>query len=72
MAGISHTSRVNTTMAASTTLKLMSFDVRSFDVLRLPAIPFMAPPKVLIIRGSDLIRLIIPPAAKARRPIYRI
>lgn len=69
MAGMSHTSRVRTTIARNTTLMEMSFDVRSFAFSFEPAMLFTAPPKVFRISGRDFIRLIMPPAASAPAPI---
>ena len=70
IAGTSHTAIVRTAIAISTILRLKSWAVRSVDVFDAPDILFSAPPNVVTIKGNDLIRLIIPPAAKAPAPIY--
>ena len=69
IAGTSHTSNVNTAITIRTIFILRSCSVRRLPALPAPFILFKAPINVLIISGKDLIRLIIPPAAKAPAPI---
>ena len=70
IAGISQMRTVRTTMAIITILRFISFDVRSVEVAPAPFMLFKAPVNVVIIRGRDLQRLIIPPAARAPAPMY--
>ena len=72
IAGMSHTSRVKTAMDRSTTFIEMSFSVRRSAFSLEADMPFTAPLKVLRISGKDFIKLIMPPAASAPAPIYRI
>ena len=59
IAGISHIRTVSASTVTITILRFMSRDVRSSEAAPAPFILFIAPLKVLTIRGKDLIRLII-------------
>ena len=69
IAGTSQIRRASITIAIRTTLMLSSLAVRSVEVAPMPFMFFIAPPNVLIISGNDLIRLMIPPAARAPAPM---
>ena len=72
ISGTSHTKRVKTRMAIKVTVIFISWAVRSVPFEPLMLKPFIESRKVRTIRGRDLIRLIIPPAASAPAPIYRM
>ncbi len=58
--------------AIPTIFIFISASVRNPELDELPLMPFIASRNVVIISGKDLIKLIIPPAATAPAPIYRI
>ena len=69
IAGTNHTSRVRMRIAINKNFMLKSCSVRLFPVPLEPDILFKASRNVRIIRGRDLIKLMIPPAASAPAPM---
>ena len=72
IAGINQIATVSARILIRIIFILKSFAVRDVSVLAPFFIPLMASLNVLMISGSDLTRLIIPPAANAPAPIYLI
>ena len=70
IAGTSQIASVHSAMQRIITFMLISCVVRSLDVFPAPFIPLSASLKVRVISGSDLIKLIIPPPARAPAPMY--